>query len=393
MYRWFLRLALAVVIGIAGLPLAAQEAFPESVQDGIVVVRFADMTRPGVVRFEQMLAAFDEINQPYIVIEAQVRDQRDAARIADRYNALAILDGFQTSNGSFRMRVTWSTRAAQLLLANPNAVAEDVLEETLTLTPDMPPTFVSDYMRGNVLYMLGDDENALRFLELAYYSLPRGKELESEALQLFITYADLLNRFNEYRQTVEVINYAIQIDPQFAYSYFVQARALRLLGRLDEALASINRALELGSRTSYFNELGRIQIIREEYALAEAAYNRTLEINPNDATALAGLGDVAYFSGDIEGSIPLFQRAAEIDPTYSYAFYSWSYSLFDLNRLDDALQVVRRVLEFDPEYTDAILLHGNILWAQGQRPAAVEQYRLYLDLGGEPLDYVLERLR
>jgi tetratricopeptide (TPR) repeat protein len=393
MHRWLLRLALAVVVSIAGLPLAAQEAFPESVQDGIVVMRFAEMTRPGVVRFEQVLAAFDEINQPYIVIEAQVRDKREAANLADRYNALAILDGFQTSNGSFRMRVTWSTRAAQLLLADPSAVAEDILEETLTLTPDMSPSFVSDYMRGNIFYTLGDDENALRFLELAYFGLPRGKELESEALQLFVTYGDLLNRFNEYRRTVEVISYAIQLDPQFAYSYFVQARALRFLGRLDEALASINRALELGNRTSYFNELGRIHIIREEYAQAEAAYNRTLEIKPNDATALAGLGDVAYFSGNIEGSIPFFQRATEADPTYSYAPYSWAYSLFDLGRFAEAERVVLRALEVNPEYVEALLLYGDILWAQGKRPAAVEQYRLYLDLGGEPLDYVLERVR
>lgn len=393
MRQWILRLALAVVVSIVGLPLAAQEAFPESVQDGVVVVRFADMTRPGVVRFEQMLAAFDEINQPYIVVETQVRDQRDAARLADSYNALAVLDGFQASNGSFRMRVTWSTRAAQLLLSDTSAVAEDVLEETLTLTPDMPPSFVSDYMRGNIFYTLGDDENALRFLELAYFGLPRGRELDSEALQLFVTYGIVLNRFREYRQTLDVIDFAIQLDPQFAYSYFIQARALRLLGRLDEALASINRALELSDRRLYHNEQGRIYIIREEYDLARAAYNRSLAQDPNDAVALVGLGDVAYFSGDVEGSIPFFQRAAQADPLYAYAFYSWAYSLFDLSRLDEALRIVRQGLEVDPEYLDAILLHGDILFAQGQRTAAVEQYRLYLDLGGEPYDYVLERVR
>ncbi|MFQ3646810.1 MAG: tetratricopeptide repeat protein, partial [Anaerolinea sp.] len=222
---------------------------------------------------------------------------------------------------------------------------------------------------------------------------PRGKELESEALQLFVTYGIVLNRFGEYRQTLEVIDFAIQLDPQFAYSYFVQARALRFLRRLDEALASINRALELSDRNTYLNELGRIHLIREEYALAEAAHNRALAQNPNDAIALAGLGDVAYFSGNIEGSIPFFQRATEADPTYSYAPYSWAYSLFDLGRFAEAERMVLRALEINPEYVEALLLYGDILWAQGKRPAAVEQYRLYLDLGGEPYDYVLERVR
>ncbi|XWX03756.1 tetratricopeptide repeat protein [Aggregatilineales bacterium SYSU G02658] len=393
MYKWMVKICLAVVLGVAAVTMAAQDAFPESVQDGVVIVRFADLTRPGTLRFEQMLAAFDEINQPYIVIEAQIRDQRDAAQTADRYNALALLDGFQTRDGSFRMRVTWGTRAAQLLLSNTSAVAEDVLEETLTLTPDMPVSFVSDYVRGNVFYVLADDENARRFLELAYLSLPRGKELESEALQLFVTYGIILNRFREYRQTLEVIDFAIQLDPSFAYSYFVQARALRFTGRLNQALESINRALELRDNVLYHNEKGRIYIVSEEYALAEAAYNRALEIDPNNAVALSGLGDVAYFSGDVEGSIPFFIRSAEADPTHTYALYSWAYSLYDLARLKDAQSVVLRALEVDPEYTNAVLLYADILWAQGQNTAAAEQYRLYLNLGGEMYDYITERIR
>ncbi len=103
-------------------------------------------------------------------------------------------------------------------------------------------------------------------------------------------------------------------------------RALRFTGRLNQALESIDRALELSDSVLYHNEKGRIHIVREEYALAEAAYNRALEIDPNNAVALSGLGDIAYFSGDVESSIPFFIRSAEADPTYTYALYSWAYS-------------------------------------------------------------------
>ena len=393
MRHWIKSLFLLFALSLAVLPAAAQEAFPERVSDGVVVVRFADLTRPGILRFEQMLAAFDEVNQPYVVVEARVRDQRDAIRIADEYNALALLDGFQTRDGSFKMRLTWGTRAAQLLLSDTSAVATDVLEETLTLTPEMPTSFVSDYVRGNVLYTLGEDEDALRFLELAYLSLPAGRELESEALQLFVTYGILLNRFGEYRQALDVVEFAIELEPQFAYSYFVKARALRFLGRLDEALEVISRGAELSRSILYQNEKGRIHLIREEYDLAEAAYNLSLEREPDNPVALAGLGDVRYFSGDIEGSLELFQRAADVDPTYAYAFYSLAYSYFDLGRLNEALRNVLRALDLDPEYLDAILLYADILYRQGNRAAAAEQYQLYLDLGGEPLDYIIDRLR
>lgn len=392
MRRWIWMIVAALAFIGTAVPSAAQEAFPESVRDGVVILRFADMTRPGTLRFEQMLAALDEAEQPYIVLDQRVRNQREAINVADRFNAIALLDGFQTRDGSFKMRVTWSTRAAQLLLSDTSASALDVVEEPITLTPDMPVTFVGDYLKGNIYYAFEDDANALRFLELAYLSLPRGQELASEALQLFVTYGIVLNRFGEYRRTLEVIEFAIELDPQFAYSYFVKARALRLLRRLEEALDTINRALELSNRAIYHSEQGRIFIQMERYDDARAAYERALQVSPNDPVAIVGLGDVAYFSGDIAGSIPFFQQAAEVDPTYSYAFYSLAYSYFDLEQFDNALRAVREALSIDPEYTDAVLLLADILYAQGRNRDAAAQYQRYLDLGGQPYDYIQERL-
>lgn len=384
---------LGVMLGALALPNIAQEAFAETVRDGVVVLRFADMTRSGALRFDQVLAALDEDNQPYIVLDQRVRNQEEAAQLADRYNALALLDGFQTQDGRFRMRLTWSTRAAQLLLADTSASALDIADEPLTLTPDMPATFVSDYLKGNFYYALDDDENALRFLELAYFSLPRGREVESEALQLFVTYAILLSRINEHRQALEAINFAIQIDPEYAYSYFVKARALRLLQRYREALEAINRALAINNLAMYHNEQGRIHLALNEYDLANDAFNRARDVSPDDAAAWVGLGDVAYFSGDVEGSVPFYLRATELDPFYSYAFYSLAYSHYDLGQLGDALRAVRRALSLDPEYADAVLLLADIFYAQGNAAAASEQYQRYLALGGQPLDYFQDRIQ
>lgn len=384
---------------VAGLlltvPVLAQEQanpIPEDIRDGVVIARFDDMTRPGELRFESMLEALTDADQPYVVVDQDLRTSEDAAQLADDTNAIATLDGYQARDGSLKMRLTWGTRGAQVLMADDNAVSSDVLEESLTLTADMEPEFVADYLRGSFFYAFGEDEDAISFLEKAYQGLPAGKELESEAHQLFLTYAIILNRFSEYDKALEVVDFAIELDKNFAYSYFVQARALRYTDRTDEALEVINKAITLSNNSTYYSELGRIYIIRQEYDEAKAAYDQALEISPDDPVALVGLGDTAYFEGDIEGSIPFFQQAAESDPTYSYAYYSSAYSYFDLNDMEKALEDVNKALVLDPDYADAVILLGDIQYVLGNKTEAAVAYQRYLDLGGNTNDTIADRI-
>jgi tetratricopeptide (TPR) repeat protein len=333
------------------------------------------------------------VNQPYILADEDLRSFEDSVALGDRTNAIATLDGFEDSSGNIGMVLTWSTRGAQETLDLEDAVAEDVLEERLTLTADTDPSFVADYLKGNIAYVLDDDETAMQYLESAYNALPRGQEAASDAIQLFITYGALTNQFGDYDKTLEVIQYAREIDPDFAYTYFVEARALRNLEDINGALEAIDKALALDEDSvTYLSEKGRIYIVSGDYDLAREPYEQALEIDPDSAVALVGVADIAYFSGDIAGSIPLFEQAIEADSTYSYAYYSLAYSHYDLDEPQTAIEILQQVLDFDPEYLDAIQLLGDSYYLAGDKNEAAEAYQRFLDLGGAEQEYITERI-
>ncbi len=60
--------------------------------------------------------------------------------------------------------------------------------------------------------------------------------------------------------------------------------------------------------------LARIDILHQSYQQAEAEIDRAIAINPNDARALAGRGNVLMWLGRTDAAIEVFEQALRIDP-------------------------------------------------------------------------------
>ncbi len=60
--------------------------------------------------------------------------------------------------------------------------------------------------------------------------------------------------------------------------------------------------------------LGRIHIFHQRYKEAAAEIERAIAINPNDANALAGRGNVLMWSGQTDAAIEALEHAQRIDP-------------------------------------------------------------------------------
>jgi len=97
----------------------------------------------------------------------------------------------------------------------------------------------------------------------------------------------------DYRQAIPFFEKAVEIDPEFAMAYRAMASANGNLGNNDEWKKSIEKALELSDRVSD-RERHLIQAdfyrTSEEYDKAIEAYNKLLELYPDDSTGLNNLG-------------------------------------------------------------------------------------------------------
>ena len=84
---------------------------------------------------------------------------------------------------------------------------------------------------------------------------------------------------------------------------------------LARAAEMAQRALALdATQTRAYVTLGRIDLLYNRHSEADAELQRALAINPSDAHALAGLGNVLMWKGDIRAAIDTLEHARRIDP-------------------------------------------------------------------------------
>ncbi|MEP7173162.1 MAG: BTAD domain-containing putative transcriptional regulator [Aestuariivirga sp.] len=126
---------------------------------------------------------------------------------------------------------------------------------------------------------------------------------------------------------------AIEIDPGYGFAHAMLAVMFYRKWvddwsssgeALNEAFDLAKRAVELDSNDSTcFAILGQVHLLRRSFDLAVKYAQRAVEINPNNQWNLADLGYVLVYVGEAESAVDYFNRAREIDPYFNPP-WSWS---------------------------------------------------------------------
>jgi tetratricopeptide (TPR) repeat protein len=100
---------------------------------------------------------------------------------------------------------------------------------------------------------------------------------------------------------------------------------------------------------------------------AEKEYREVIRLRPEFAGAWQGLGVISKWRGDLGAAVPLFRKAAALDPNYSDAWCSLAGALATLGQTGEALAIIERYRETHPEDAVAEDLERAIREA-GQAP-------------------------
>jgi tetratricopeptide (TPR) repeat protein len=141
-----------------------------------------------------------------------------------------------------------------------------------------------------------------------------------EALKLFSEAQDAIDRRGVSDAGIPLLEEAVQIDPEFASAWRklgVQlGNSRRERSRIHEALT---RAYELRDRLTprerYLAEASYYATVLDDQTRAAGAYDRLLDLDPNDTWALNNLAVIYRAEGDLERALELFERGAAIDST------------------------------------------------------------------------------
>jgi TolB-like protein/class 3 adenylate cyclase len=188
-------------------------------------------------------------------------------------------------------------------------------------------------------------------------------------------------------ETVSLFERALTLDPRSidAQSWLAIVLTSRVLDQMtDTAAADIARADKLSGQAlaaspySLLGHYAKAQVLRaqDRYTEAIPEYETVLAINRNWVGAIANLGQCKLFTGSIEETIPLVERAIRVSPRDGQiANWYWRIGVVHLvqSRLDEAISWFEKSrganLEYPPPHiflASAHSLKGEIEYAAAE---------------------------
>lgn len=153
---------------------------------------------------------------------------------------------------------------------------------------------------------------------------------------------------------LEVLRPVLAESPDHPDALRLQAVALQLAGRPDEAIAVLGKALALHPDDALLhNALGGVLGEAGRGDAALAAFRRACELQPGLASAWCNLGMVLQSRGEIEEARSAFARAVECDARYPLARIGLANAHRMLGDNEEAARGYREVLAADPASAQA----------------------------------------
>ena len=99
-------------------------------------------------------------------------------------------------------------------------------------------------------------------------------------------------------------------------------------GQHDQAIAKFQEAINI-IPTCYncYNNIAFSYSQKKDWANAEAAYKKSMEVKPDDAAAYVGLAGIYFNTGKSPEAKPLVEKALQIDPSNADAHYIYGMTL------------------------------------------------------------------
>jgi predicted TPR repeat methyltransferase len=173
---------------------------------------------------------------------------------------------------------------------------------------------------------------------------------------------------------------AIEANPEGPLSYYSLARLQQLSNRAEAAEAGYRRALALdpGLAEAHFN-LGQLLLERGEAGDAERAL-RAAEQAGNQGPGVASLlGDALFAQRRLDEALGAYQRTVDLSPDDAAARFDMAKTLEFLKRTDEAIGCYRKSLELEPASAAAHEGLVRALEASGRRDEALATLHAWLE--------------
>ncbi|MGI8657150.1 MAG: tetratricopeptide repeat protein [Candidatus Limnocylindria bacterium] len=191
-------------------------------------------------------------------------------------------------------------------------------------------------------------------------------------------------------------------DASLARERLAQAASSRAPSEADQYVANTTNELSDGVNDAEdlaVLGLTELQLAREtadpaHYARAETAFNRSLEIDPQNVDALIGQGTLALARHEFADALEIGQRAVALRPSTARIYGIIGDAQVELGRLEDALVTIQQMVDLRPDLASYSRV-SYLRELHGDLPGAIAAMELAVDAGGpspENTEYVRVQL-
>jgi len=155
--------------------------------------------------------------------------------------------------------------------------------------------------------------------------------------------------------------------------YTLRARAHLVTNDIAKAKEELDLARPIADHIASFHAADAEVLQREgNYAAAEKAVDRAIELDPKFSLALWLKGELRRVQKDLPGSLEAYNKALEVDKNSMQVLIGRSFVFLGLNRFDEAEADADAILKRAPEMPMALYIKAALLSQKGEAEKALE---------------------
>jgi arylsulfatase A-like enzyme/Flp pilus assembly protein TadD len=213
-------------------------------------------------------------------------------------------------------------------------------------------------------------------------ALPKSNELLSQVLReepdLFIAHYSLgVNRLKagENEKALEAFTTASALNPGFDLTEINRASALARLGRVDDAIGTLEALLRQNPlRLEARRQIALLFSRKKDYGRAIEIYRDILVSRPQDAETTKYLGIAQVEAEQYKAGAETLQKALRLGIEDAMVYNFLGIAVANLGRTGDALASYRKSLKIRPDYQQARLNLAFALMNSGQTGEAKKEF-------------------
>jgi|GEM_PF-3194158 len=252
-----------------------------------------------------------------------------------------------------------------------------------TLSPEESAALTNEHLkRGIDLY----NRNQLNAAITELYEVVESSAPDSEKA-IALRYLGMIEHsMDNYTKALSYFDRAIKYAPKDYQTLLQLSKSYRKLNRIDEALAAIDRAIEIKpDADELYVEKGNILYTQTQYIKAKDAYAKAVEIHAENPVALYNYALALLKTGDTLKAVETLKQAASADRAGSVTYQAYSRLgalLLENKQYEDAVKYLKFTLNMSPQTADYYNL-SLALMALGKKDEALPYLEKAEQMGSE----------